>query len=522
MKFRFGSYLLDQDSHELLCDGAAVACEPQVFDLLSFLAENAGQLISHDNLIENVWQGRIVSDSAISARISAARAAIGDDGTQQKFIKTVPKRGFRFVAKVDSLSTNEVLITPEKFHENEKSAATSSRHRVIAVLPFENLSGDADQNYLSDGITEDLTTALSKNRWLTVIARNSAFAFRNTKESTNSVGQKLGASYLVTGSVRIAKQRVRITVQVVDVARETSIWSERFDRDMVDIFDLQDDITELVSSRIESELGLTEQRKAKKRSRKNLGAWELYQLGVAEFNKFTRRNNLKSQELLRQSLGLDPELASAYSKLAYSIVLSMVYFEESPENARMDEALELAKRAIELDDQDANSYFTIGRVFLARCEYQQAIDALEHAIELNPYLAVTYCGLGDSLAYEGRTDEAIEQFEIAIRLSPHDPFRWAFYSYGSLAQLFRGDYENAISWARKSVQIPNSHYWARANLISALGHSGNKEQAQSELNQLESIKPEFSLEFARERMFYIKRPDQIETYIEGLKKAGVT
>jgi tetratricopeptide (TPR) repeat protein len=362
---------------------------------------------------------------------------------------------------------------------------------------------------------------LSKNRWLSVIARNPAFAFRGSKDSIRTIGQKLNADYLVTGSVRKAGTRFRITVQLVDADTEQSVWSERFDRDKVDIFELQDEISELVAARIEAELGLSEQKKAERRPRKNLGAWDIYQLGSAEFYKFTGEGNRKCQELLRQAIALDPNLASAHSRLAYAIVLSMVYFDAPPEAAKMDEALAIAERAIELDDQDANSYFTMGRVRLARCEYDLAIDALRYALELNSCLAVAYCGLGDSLAYEGRLDQAIEQFEMAIRLSPHDPFRWGFYSYRSLAHLFRGEFEEAASWARRAVQIPNAQYWARAHLVAALGHLGDALQAGSAVKELLHLKPEFSLDFARRHLFYIKRSDQMEAYIDGLRKAGV-
>ena len=392
----------------------------------------------------------------------------------------------------------------------------------VAVLPFSNLSGDPSEDYFADGITEDITTVLAKNRWLLVVARNSAFAFRNSADGIKVIGQKLEVNYIVTGSVRKAGNRVRISVQVVDAETEFSVWVERFDRDMVDIFELQDEIAETVSARIEAELGLNEQRKAVRRPRKNRGAWDLYQLGVSEFYKFTPDANMKCQELLHQALDKDRDFASAHSRLAYAIILGMVYFDAPHDQERMDEALETAKRAIELDDQDANSFFTIGRVYLARREYDLAIDALEHALELNPSLAVTYCGLGDSLAYEGRLDEAIENFEVAIRLSPHDPFRWAFYSYRSLAHLFRGEYEEAASWARKSVQIPNAQYWARAHLVAALGQLGDEEQASDAVAELKKVKPEFSIAFAREHLFYLKREDQIAIYTEGLAKAGLT
>jgi tetratricopeptide (TPR) repeat protein len=199
----------------------------------------------------------------------------------------------------------------------------------------------------------------------------------------------------------------------------------------------------------------------------------------------------------------------------------MVYFDVLPDRSLMDEALEMARRAIELDDQDANNYFTIGRVHLARREYDRAIEALEYALKLNPCLAVSYCGLGDSLAYEGRLDEAIEQFELAIKLSPHDPFRWAFFSYRSLAHLFRGEFEQAALWARNAVRIPNAQYWARAHLVAALGHLGDRDQAALAVAELLQKKPDFSIGFAREHLFYLKRDDQLQTYLTGLHKAGL-
>ncbi|WP_434055021.1 MAG: winged helix-turn-helix domain-containing protein [Roseibium sp.] len=516
---RFGAFELDPDRFELRCNGTPVAVEPQVFDLVSYLVRNSERTVTKEEIFSRLWGERFVSDSALSSQIKMARKVLGDDGTAQHTIRTIHGRGFRFVAQLERPEEKPArngMQVPEAMTYQMATMKPS-----VAILPFSNLNTEPSEDYLADGITEDITTALSKNRWLTVIARNSTFSFRNSADGIRVIGEKLGASYIVTGSVRKAGQRVRITVQLVDAGTENSVWSERFDRDLKDIFDLQDEITELVASRIESELGMTEQRKAERRPRKNLGAWDLYQLGVAEFYKFTPEANQRSQELLRQSLQLDPDFASAHSRLAYAIVLSMVYFDAAPDDERMDEALIAARRALELDDQDANSFFTIGRVYLARREYDLAIDALEHAVELNPYLAVTYCGLGDSLAYEGRLDEAIEQFEIAIRLSPHDPFRWAFYSYRSLAHLFRGEYEDAVSWARKSVQIPNAQYWAKAHLVAALGLLGETDQAARAIRELTKLKPEFSIDFAREHLFYLKKEDQIETYMDGLRKAGL-
>jgi tetratricopeptide (TPR) repeat protein len=201
--------------------------------------------------------------------------------------------------------------------------------------------------------------------------------------------------------------------------------------------------------------------------------------------------------------------------------VSMVYFDAAVDSTKMDVALAAAKRAVLLDDQDANGYFALGRVRLARCEYDHAIGALEQALELNPCSAVTHCGLGDSLAYEGLLDQAIKQFEHAVRLSPHDPFRWGFFSYRSLAHLFRGEFQDAATWARRAVQVPNAQYWARAHLVAALGHLGDQAAVQVALKELLTIRPGFTLDFARERLFYVKRADQMELYLDGLRKAGV-
>ncbi len=514
---RFCRFELDTAHYELRERGERVPMEPQVFDLLAFLARNHQRTVTKEEIFAAIWGDRIVSDAALSSQIKAARRAVGDDGSTQHTIATVHGRGFRFIAPI--AAAPEGPAADEAAGTGESQRLT--RRPVVAILPFVNLNRDPSEDHFATGIAEDITTALSKHRWLVVVARNSSFVFRDSRESLRIIGGKLGADYLVTGSVRKAGTRFRISIEVVDAPTEQSIWSERFDRDTVDIFDLQDDITETVAARLDSELGLTEQRKSERRPRKNLGAWDLYQLGTSEFYKFTLEANLRSQELLRDAIRLDPAFAGAHSRLAYAIVLSMIYFDAPVDRAKMDEALTTARQAIEFDDQDASGYFSLGRVHLARCEYDKAIGALEQAIELNPYLAVSYCGLGDSLAYEGRLDEAIGQFEVAIRLSPHDPFRWAFYSYRSLAHIFRHEYADAALWARKSAQLPNAQYWPRAHLAAALGHLGGVEASASAVEDLLRQKPEFSLSFARERLFYLKREDQLGIYLDGLRKAGI-
>ena len=184
--------------------------------------------------------------------------------------------------------------------------------------------------------------------------------------------------------------------------------------------------------------------------------------------------------------------------------------------------MDIARKAVELDEQDALTHFTCGRALLASKAYQDSLAELESAVELNPNLAMVYCGLGDSLAYEGRVSEAIPYFEKAIALSPYDPQRWSFYSYGALAHLLTGEFDHALEWAQKAIRIPNCHYWPFAHRVAALGHLHRESELPTALADLRLRKPNFSCAFARKRLFYIKNPEQLERYLEGLRKAGLT
>jgi len=389
-------------------------------------------------------------------------------------------------------------------------------------LPFENLSTENSGKFFADGITEDILNALSKHRWVGVVARNPAFAFRNSKESLDVIAGQLGASYVVTGSVQRMGERMRIYAEAVEIQSLRKIWSDSFMFDLAQVFDIQDDLCGTIAARLATEMGVSEQQKARRLPRANRGAWELYHLGMSEFYKFSVASNRRAQEFLRMAIRVDPEFADPYTRLAYAITLNMVYFEGEVSQPRLDDALDLALRGLALDDRDPQGHFALGRVRLARQEYDLAIDALEHALVLNPYLALSHCGLGDSLAYEGRIDESIRHFERAIELSPHDPFRWAFHSYKSLAHLFgRGD-EAAARAALRAVQVPNAHYSAHANLLAALGHIGDRRQIERARTGLLRVKPDFALSIARKRLFYLKSQSQLDRYLDGLTRAGIT
>ncbi len=411
----------------------------------------------------------------------------------------------------------------QQLAEPAPAAASQSRAAkpTIAVLPFNNMSADKEQEYFSDGITEDIITALSKYRWLAVIARNTTFGYKGQSPNIALLSRQLGADYVVEGSVRKAGNRLRITAQLIDATSGNHIWAERYDRDLDDIFAVQDEITEMIVGRIEPELGMVERQRVARKPRSNLKAWDCYHLGVANFYKFAADANRTAQSLFKKSSELDPAFGEPYAWWAYATVLGMVYFDDEPDQAVLDKALQSALKAVEIDDQNAVFFMLLARVRLARREYELALAELQTAIKLNPTFAAAYCGLGDSLAYEGRIEEAIPLFETAIRLSPQDPQRWAFYSYGALALIFNSDFEQAVVWAKNALQVPNCQYWANAHLTAALAHLGYGEEASDAVAKLLARKADFSCAFAKKKLFYIKKPKQLDLYLDGLRKAGV-
>ncbi len=541
---RFGCFELDLDRFELRRDGARIPVEPRTFDLIALLARHAGRTLPRETIFQNLWGDRIVSEAALSSQVRAARKALGDDGTRQNLIATVHGRGFRLRARALEPAGRDPETGPPAAPPPPAAArlaaprATTARP-VIAVLPCTAIGTDLHTGLLAAGLTEDMINALTRHRWLRVITRNPAVALARAQgwgqvtgaadadlppgplRAASGIAAHLGAGYALTSSLRRLGSRLCVSVQLSDACTMQCLWSERFEREMRDIFALQAEIAELVAARIAAELGRAEGARAARTARADHGAWELYALGSAEFYRFTSQSNRRCQELMRAALALDPDFSDAHARLAYAMTLEMVYFEGPIDNARLDEALRCAEAAVALDEQDANAHFTLGRVRLVRCEYVSAIESLHAAIALNPCHALSHCGLGDSLAYEGRIPEAIAAFDRAIELSPQDPFRWAFMSYRSLAHLFDGAYDSAAHWARRATQVPNAHYWARSNLAAAHGLRGATSQARQAAQALTRARPGFCRGFARERMFFVRSRDHVATFIEGLRRAGV-
>jgi TolB-like protein len=519
MRFRFEGHLLDLDRRELRCGEARLAVEPQVFDLLAYLVRNRDRVVSKDELLATVWAGRVVSDSTLASRINAARKAVGDTGEKQGLIRTYQRKGVRFVGEVREEPATDVPASPGAMPTGEQRAGGGKP--CLAVLPFVNLSNDPEQDYFSDGITEDVITELSRHRSLLVVARNSTFAFRDQRVDVRVLGRDLGADYVVEGSVRRAGSRIRVTVQLSETQGGRQLWTERYDRGLQDIFEVQDEITSTIAARLEPEVGMAEQLRAARKPIRAFEAWDYFRLGTQAFYKASVEDNRDAQRLFRRAIELDPALAQAHGFLSYAIVLSMIYYDAEPDAAKLVEAASIARKGVELDDRDALVRFMYGRALLVQGAYGEALGELEVALEMNPNLAVIHCGVGDSLAYEGRIGEAISYFQAAITLSPHDPFRWAFLSYRALAHLFAAEFDEAALWAKKATRVPHCHYWGFAHRVAALGHLRRKADTQAAVKELLQLKPDFSRAMARRRLFYVKNSDHLALYLDGLRAAGV-
>jgi TolB-like protein len=315
VKYLFANHALDTERRELRRRTRPVAVEPQVFDLLVHLVENRDRVVSKDDLIASVWGGRIVSDSTLTTRINAARRAVGDSGQRQKLIRTIARKGLRFVGAVQIQPEGEGAHAPgrigRQMRDRLRPALPLPDRPAIAVLPFTNMTGDPGQEYFSDGISEEIITALSKLRWFFVIARNSSFIYKGKSVHMKQVAEELGVGYVVEGSVRRGGDRVRITAQLNDVATGSHLWAERYDRELADVFAVQDEITQAIVAAIEPQLYAAENFRASRKPPDSMDAWDLVMRALSHFWRVTRQDNVVAQALLDKAAAIDPNYGRA-------------------------------------------------------------------------------------------------------------------------------------------------------------------------------------------------------------------
>ncbi len=698
MIYRFSDCELDTELYELRCRDVLRPVEPQVFDLLRYLIENRHRTVTKGELNEAIWQGRIVSESALSSRIKAVRRAVGDTGRDQSIIRTLHGRGFRFVGSVnvpeDRAATHPPGATREgelqrrlaailaadvvgysrlmgddeegtlarlKAHRDEvidptigkhngrvvklmgdgtlaefasvvdavrcaidiqeamgernadvpedrciqlriginigdiiiegddiygdgvniaarleglaepggvclsgdayrqvrgkieaqfedlgkrevknlaeplrvyrvaterlPSAATSPATKPlplpdkpsIAVLPFTNMSGDPEQEYFSDGITEDIITDLSKISGLFVVARNAVFLYKGKAVSPVDVSRDLGVSYVVEGSVRKAGNRMRISAQLIDPPTGYRIWAERYDRDVTDIFALQDEITEKIVGALEVKLTKGEQEQVASRYTDNLEAYDYFLRGRAYQTRSTKERNTQAREMFEKAIALDPSFAGAYAQLSYSHYRDWRY-QWSDDPRALDRALQAAQKAVNLDDSLPLAHSFLGWAHLWKKQHEEAIAEAKRAIELDPNFAEGYARLGEILNYAGRPDEGVNLLKQAMHLDPHFPAIYLFFlGYGHYGM---GQYEEAIAALKRSLTQNPDHFSPHRILAVIFSELGREEEAQAEVAEMLRISPNATLRGQKERMPF-KDESTLERYMEGLRKAGL-
>jgi TolB-like protein len=528
LRYLFGDCELDTNRRELRRGAELVALEPQVFDLLVHVVRHRDRVVSKDELLGAVWQGRIVSESAVFNRINAARSAIGDTGSSQRFIKTLARKGIRFVGEVREYETSATAAThlgpaAYRFRTGDTSGHDPylplPDRPSIAVLPLANMSGDPDQEYFADGISDDLITGLSHIRWLFVIARNSTFVYKHRAVDVKQVSRELGVRYVLEGSVRRAGNRLRISAQLVDATNDGHLWAEKYDRELGDIFTVQDEITRSVAAAIEPRLLTAEGVRAFLRSADDLGAWERVARAQTHVWRLSRADYEIAIDALKGTVESYPDYAPSRSLLGFCLVIA-AHMGWIDRDQGLLPGRQHALRAIALDDRDPWGHIALGYCAIMERRTEEAIAAFRLAVKLNPNSAAAHAHLGRGLAFAGRDGEAIEHCEEAIRLSPFDPDMALFLGGLALAHYAARRYAEAARYATEAAQLRPGFQGVQRMHCASLAQAGRIDEARSYLAAIRREQPQLSIQWLRANMPY-QTPELLERYLEGMRKAGL-
>jgi TolB-like protein len=520
VKIVFGDHVLDPDRRELSRGSEVIAVGPQVFDLLLHLVRNRDRVVTKDDLIEVVWGGRIVSESTLTSHINAVRKALGDTGEEQRLIRTIARKGYRFVGEVREAAAS---VSAESVDDREPRASglPLPDRPSIAVLPFLNLSGDPTQDYFVDGVVEDIIAALSRMRWLFVIARNSSFTYKGRTVDEKQVGRELGVRYILEGSLRKAASRVRITGQLIDATTGKNLWSEHFEGNIDNIFELQDQMTANVVGAIAPQLQRAEIERAQHKPTESLGAYDYYLRAMANLHIGTRETVDEALRLFRKSIELDPEYAAAYGAAAWCYVWRKVNGWITDCAAEFAEGERLARHAIALGENDATALTRAGHTILHLADDHGAgVALLDRAKILNPNLGAAWLLGGFARIGLGQLEEAIAHFSQAIRLSPLDPEMYRAEAGLALAHLLGGRFDEASTWAAKARR--GQPGFPMVIGISAASHAlaGQREEAHRDMKHLRQLNPDLRVSNIK-GWLPLRRSQDFAMFADGLRKAGL-
>jgi adenylate cyclase len=513
----FEDYSLDIDRRELRRGPQLITVEPQVFDLLCFLIAKRDRVVGRDDLIASIWGGRIVSESTIGSRITAARHAIGDSGDAQRLIRTFPRKGFRFVGearedrragKVDHASDASIAQRSDsdpKAHHTRQPEEPS-----IAVLPFTNLSGDPQQDYFAEGIAEDIINELSRFSSVFVLARNSSFQYRNRPLDIKGIGRELGANYIVEGSVRRVGTQMRVSVRLIDAATGRHVWAERYDRRIEELFSVQDEIVRAVVTSSEHRIA---DREAELVARRSPDSWLAYDFFLqARHDLADYESYAKAEASLLRVLEIDPRFAEAYAMLTH---VEMAKYWKDGDNGHIDKAKEHARRSLSLDSSKSAGHNAMSLVCAFHDRMDLALVHVNRALTLNPNSTLAAVNRAQWLAFSGNCTEAIEELEVILKRDPIPP-TWFWDTKGSvLFQLKR--YREAID---AYSMVIDRQPWQLAYTAASLAYLGYTEEARLQVCSLLSSHPIMDVS----KMLNIERWQTLEArdhLVQGLKLAGL-
>jgi TolB-like protein len=479
MLYRFGTFELDMARFELRAGGEARPLEPQVFALLALLVENRERLVSRDEIIEKVWDGRVVSDAAVASRVKSARQALGDDGKSQRYIRTIHSQGFRFVADVQATrdASPSVVAEADAGGPHDAGLAAEASRPSIAVLPFQ-LVGDAGPHAaIADALPHELITELSRLRWLFVTARGSSFRLRDANADVVEIGRVLGVRYCLSGTVEVALSRLAVMVELADARDGGIVWADRYAGTLDEVHEMRTEIRSSILAALEIRIPLHEAALARLAAPANLDAWSAYHLGLQHMYRFNRRDNAAATALFQQAVARDPGFARAHAGLSF-VHFQSAFMRQTDDVAReIDLARRDASRGLELDPIDPFVLFTMGRTYWLEGDLDSALAWLERATAVSPNYAQGLYARGWTETLAGRGLAGRSHVDLAMRLSPLDPLHYAMLGTRALTHLAMDEDADAAAWAERAARSPGAHVLIA--MIAAATHelAGNAARA---------------------------------------------
>ncbi|MCP4382842.1 MAG: tetratricopeptide repeat protein [Hyphomicrobiales bacterium] len=517
---RFDNSEIDSRRSELRRGGQVVPVEPQVLDLMAFLASEPGRVFSRDDIIETVWQGRIVSDSAISSRINAARQAVGDDGRGQRIIRTVPRRGFMFVPEVEVVPKAVIAAGGSETDNVSPVGELKLPDRPsIAVLPFENMSGDPEQTYFSDGITDDIITELSRYDEIFVIARQSSFAYRDASTDVQEIARQLGVQYILQGGVRRAGTRARVTAQLIDTVAGNNVWAERYDRDLEDIFAVQDELTGAIVNTLFGELTSRHFGRILSKSPDALDVYDHVLRAMILFYMFTPEDNRRAKSEAEAAVALDSRLARAHALIAWTFAVEGSLQWVAEPAASFAQALEAATNAISCDEREPWGHSALGYAEVwGNRAYDRGNAAFARSVALNPNSAHFRGWYSVGLCFAGRPEEGLEEVRLAMRLNPHYPPVYLNFLGRILFSLER--YQEALPPLERVINAMPNNPSAMSLAAACYAALDRLDDARKVVERLLNASPSYTVGRVHFSAPY-RRAEDAQRFMNLLRKAGL-